>query len=72
MPPMNTNGAAEISLADLKFLEGVHFLEGWAEQSMEMKGPNDRAFLISVITESAERKRYFTNSILLSVVEQRN
>jgi hypothetical protein len=69
---MNTEGAAKISLADLKFLEGVHLLEGWAEQSMELKGRGDRTYLISVIEESAERKRYFTNSILLSVVEQRD
>lgn len=70
MPPMNTDGAAEISLADLKFLEGVHLLEGWAEQSMELKGPSERRYLISVIKDSADRKEYFPNSILLSFEEQ--
>jgi hypothetical protein len=69
---MNTDGAARISLAGLKVLEGVHSLEGWAEQSMKLKGPRDGRYLVSVIKDSADRKEYFPNSILLRVVEQRD
>lgn len=72
MPPKNTDCAARISLAGLKVLEGVHLLEGWDEQSIELKGPNDGRYLVSVIKDSADRKEYFPNSILLRVVEQRD